>query len=162
MRDIVLDELQFSCAVVLSREEVVPRFRVVTPDGEWTLFVPLPDDLDERVQRLRLVHGFMAWKSATAFVLSTELRELDCVLSADLALTSVMVAAKFRGSDKEEESERGPLAARDAALWSGGNYCNRSVSRICSKVVGDANVESLPSAKYWRLTMSVRAAFSGR
>lgn len=33
MREAVLDELRFSCAVVLAREEVVPRFRVLTPDG---------------------------------------------------------------------------------------------------------------------------------
>lgn len=42
---------------------------MLTPEGEWTLFVPLPDDMGERMRRLRLVHGFMAWKSATAFVL---------------------------------------------------------------------------------------------
>ena len=34
--------------VVLGGEEVVPRFRVICPDGEWTVFVPLPDDIGER------------------------------------------------------------------------------------------------------------------
>lgn len=94
MREYVLEELRFSCAVVLSREEVVPRFLVVTPDGNWTVFVPLPDALGERLRRLRLVHGFMAWKFATAFVLSTELREPDCVLSAAVARNGVLVAAR--------------------------------------------------------------------
>lgn len=94
MREAVLDELRFSCAVVLAREEVVPRFRVVTPEGDWTVFVPLPDDKGERMRRLRLVHGFMAWKSAVAFVLSTELREPDCVLSAGVARDRVLTAAR--------------------------------------------------------------------
>jgi len=94
MRDVVLGELRMSCAVVLAREEVVPRFRVLTPEGEWSVFVPLPDDLGERMRRLRLVHGFLAWKSATAFVLSTELREPDCVLSAGVARSGVLTAAR--------------------------------------------------------------------
>lgn len=94
MREMVLDELRFSCAVVLSREEVLPRFRVLSPEGEWTLFVPLPDALGERMRRLRLVHGLMAWKSATAFVLSTELREPDCVVSMGVARDGVLTAAR--------------------------------------------------------------------
>ena len=42
MKQKVLEELRLSCAIVLSREEVVPRFRLVCPEGDWTVFVPLP------------------------------------------------------------------------------------------------------------------------
>ncbi|MCZ7594274.1 MAG: hypothetical protein M5U16_04660 [Hyphomicrobium sp.] len=56
----ILDELQLSTAIVLAREEVVPRFRVLCPEGDWTLFVPLPDDIGERQRRMQLVYGFMA------------------------------------------------------------------------------------------------------
>ena len=48
MKQKILDELQLSVAIVLSREEVVPRFRVMTPEGDWTVFVQLPDDVRER------------------------------------------------------------------------------------------------------------------
>ena len=65
-----------------------------TPEGDWTLFVPLPDDVAERERRMRLLYGFMAWKSATAFVLSTELKLPDVVLAA--AVTRVDVACACR------------------------------------------------------------------
>ena len=51
LRKVLLNELQFSVAIVLSREEVVSRFRVLTPDGDWTIFVPLPGDVGERQHR---------------------------------------------------------------------------------------------------------------
>ena len=92
MRDVALEELRFSCAIVLSREEVVPRFRVMTPEGDWTMFVPLPDDVRERERRMRLVSGFMAWKSATSFILSSELTEPDGVLSAFVGRDEVTCA----------------------------------------------------------------------
>lgn len=94
MRNHLLDELRFSAGIVLSREEVVPRFRVITPEGDWTLFVPLPDDIGERQRRMQLVYGFMAWKSATAFIMSTELVHPDCVLSAGIGRGEVVVAAR--------------------------------------------------------------------
>jgi len=90
----VLEELQFSVAIVLSREEVVPRVRVVCPDGDWIVMVPLPDDIGERQRRMQLLYGFMAWKSATAFVMSSELQEPDCVISAAVGRDGVLVAAR--------------------------------------------------------------------
>ncbi|KAB2938004.1 MAG: hypothetical protein K8F92_15580 [Hyphomicrobium sp.] len=78
MKDKVIDELQFSVGIVLAREQVVPRLRVLTPEGDWTVFVPLPDDIGERQRRMQLMYGFMAWKSATAFVMSSEFRSPKC------------------------------------------------------------------------------------
>lgn len=94
MKDKLLDELQLSVAIVLGREEVVPRFRVVCPEGDWTVFVPLPDDIGERQRCMQLLYGFMAWKSATAFMMSTELIKPDCVLSAGIGRSDVLIAAR--------------------------------------------------------------------
>jgi hypothetical protein len=94
MKDRILKELQFSVAIVLAREEVVPRFRVICPDGEWTIFVPLPDDIGERQRRMQLVYGFMAWKSAIAFVMSSELKEPDCVIAGAVSRDRVLLAAR--------------------------------------------------------------------
>lgn len=94
MRDVLLEELQFSVAVVLSREEVVPRFRVFGDDGEWVIFVPLPDELSERERRMRLVAGFMAWKSATRFVVSGELIEPDLVYACGIARDGAVMAGR--------------------------------------------------------------------
>src|SRR3989344_2387370 len=94
MKEKILEELQLSVAVVLSREEVVPRFRVVCHDGDWTIFVPLPDDIGERQRRMQLVYGFMAWKSAIAFVLSSELIVPDVVTSAGVSRGEVLSACR--------------------------------------------------------------------
>jgi len=94
MKDKLLEELQFSVGIVLGREEVVPRFRVVCHDGDWTIFVPLPDDMGERQRRMQLVYGFMAWKSAVAFVLSSELVDPDVVSSAGVSHAGVWCACQ--------------------------------------------------------------------
>jgi len=94
LRKVLLNELQFSVGIVLSRQEVVPRFRVVCPAGDWTVFVPLPDDIGERQRRMQLLYGFMAWKSASAFVMSSELVEPDCVISAAVDRNDVMIACR--------------------------------------------------------------------
>ena len=94
MKNKVLEELRFSTGIVLAREEVVPRFRVICPDGDWTIFVPLPDDIGERQRRMQLLFGFMAWKSATAFVMSSELHVPDVVISAGVDRDNVWSAAR--------------------------------------------------------------------
>lgn len=96
MHALVEDELRFSASIVLSREEVVPRFRIEVPgEAGYQLFVPLSDDTGERQWRLGLVSGFMAWKAASAFVMSTELVEPDAVLS--VAVSRDLVCAALRG-----------------------------------------------------------------
>lgn len=94
MKNKVIEELRFSVAIVRSREEVVPRFRVVCPEGDWTVFVPLPDDIGERQRPMQLLYGFMAWKSAMAFVMSSELATPDAVISAGVNYTEVCCACR--------------------------------------------------------------------
>jgi hypothetical protein len=94
MHEKILEELQFSVGVVLACQEVVPRFRILCHDGDWTVFVPLPDDLGERQRRMQLVYGFMVWMSAHAFVMSSELIEPDIVITAAISHTEVLCACR--------------------------------------------------------------------
>lgn len=95
MRSVVLEELQFSAAVVLSREEVVPRFRIMVPGVEdYVVFVPLPDDLAQRQWRMQLVSAFMAWKGATGFVQSSELVTPDAIVSVGVNRAGVVAALR--------------------------------------------------------------------
>jgi hypothetical protein len=95
MRARVLEELQFSVAVVLSREEVVPRFRIVVPGvPDYTVFVPLPDDAGQRQWRMQLVSAFMAWKGASGFVMSTELIAPDAVVSVGVERSGMLAALR--------------------------------------------------------------------
>ena len=51
-RAMVLEELAFSQRVMREGHEVVPRFRVLAPDGEHAIMVQFPDDLEARMERL--------------------------------------------------------------------------------------------------------------
>jgi hypothetical protein len=94
MKAKILEELRLSTGIVLGREEVVPRFRVICPEGDWTVYVPLPPAIGERQRRMQLLYGFMAWKSAVAFVMSSELVAPGCVIAAGVGREDVLVAAR--------------------------------------------------------------------
>lgn len=93
MRASIEKELAFSCGVIGDGHEVVPRFFITTPDGDYTIFCPLPDAYEVRIARLGLVSRFMAYRMATRFVFSGELLEPDAVsaigVSRRLAIAGV-------------------------------------------------------------------------
>ncbi|HRE22323.1 MAG TPA: hypothetical protein PKW21_15010 [Rhabdaerophilum sp.] len=96
MKALIEDELRFSAAVILSREEVVPRFRIEVPGEKgFMLFVPLPDDLAERRWRMSLVSAFMVWKGADAFVMSSELQTPDAAASVGVSRAGVLGALRM-------------------------------------------------------------------
>ncbi len=68
---LLADEFQMSARVRAQGEEV-PRFRIFTPDGDYLILVQMLDDPADRERRLHLVAGFMAWKMASAFIVSGE------------------------------------------------------------------------------------------
>lgn len=82
MRDAIEKELAFSADMIAAGHEVVPRFRIEVPGSDgYMLFVPLPEEAAERAWRLSLVSGFMAWKGAGAFVMSSEVTEPDAAVA---------------------------------------------------------------------------------
>ena len=96
MRLLVETELSFSVGVILSREEVVPRFRIEVAGGDpYMLFVPLPDDIEQRQWRMSLVSAFMAWKGAHAFVMSSELKEPDAAVSVAVSRSGVLAGLRM-------------------------------------------------------------------
>jgi hypothetical protein len=74
-------EMHLSERIVRDGHGMVPRFRVITPEGDFVILIPLPDEPIERERRMRLVAAFMALKLARAFVLSSELRTFDALCS---------------------------------------------------------------------------------
>ena len=81
MRSTLLEELAISEDIVRKGVEVVPRFRVTTPDGDYRILMPLSDDMAKRERGMRLMGAFMAWKQASAFVLASELKEPDAIVA---------------------------------------------------------------------------------
>lgn len=94
MKDKLLEELRFSASIVLAGEEVTPRFLVVCPDGDWTVVVPLPEDIGVRQARMQLLYGFMAWKSATAFIMSSQLSIPSVIASIGVDRDAVRCAVR--------------------------------------------------------------------
>ena len=72
MRTLLLEELARSEKIVRDGVEVVPRFRIVTPEGEFVVMIQMKDDLADRQERLDLMAAFMAWKYASGFIFSVE------------------------------------------------------------------------------------------
>lgn len=96
MRELVEDELRFSASIILSREEVVPRFRIeVAGEQAYRLLVPMPDDLKQREWRMAMVSAFMAWKGAHAFVQSTELITPDAAASVAVSRSGVVAGLRM-------------------------------------------------------------------
>ena len=85
MRTLIETELARSREIIATGNELVPRFRIATADGDALIFVQLPDDLDERTRRMQLVSSFMAVHMATSFVMASETVDPDA--SSAVAVT---------------------------------------------------------------------------
>jgi hypothetical protein len=73
LRDLMLEDLERGLAVFRAGHEIVPSWRILSPEGDFVIVTPFdPDKPDQREQMLALVPRLMAWKLATAFVLTTE------------------------------------------------------------------------------------------
>lgn len=121
MRATMIEELALSEKIVRDGHEVVPRFRVITPEGQWIVFVPLPDDLEERYRRMQLVGAFMAWKMATGFVLCNELLEPDAICVAYVSRSERVLALR--------KISREPLSFGEP-LWFDGSAIGEEVLQL--------------------------------
>src|ERR1700761_4891430 len=73
LRDLMLADLERGLDLVRDGHEVVPTWRILSPEGDFVIITPFDTDTPEqRARMFELVPRFMAWKLATAFVLTTE------------------------------------------------------------------------------------------
>lgn len=92
LRAKMLEEFVFSQRIVRSGTEVVPRFRILAPDGEHVALVQLKDDIADRLERLDVMRAFMVHKAATGLLLSSELITPEAILVAAVTRTAVIGA----------------------------------------------------------------------
>jgi hypothetical protein len=86
-KELVEADLRRAARLVIAvQDEIDPQFRIATPEGDYWLAVTLPTEEYERKSMLRRVSTFMAWKRASAFILSCQLTEPDCVYSVGIGL----------------------------------------------------------------------------
>ena len=71
--DIMLDQLAGARRIVEDGAEVVPAWRITTPEGSFLILTRFDTDKPEQRERaLFLISRFMAWRMATSFVLTAE------------------------------------------------------------------------------------------
>jgi hypothetical protein len=70
---IMLDQLAVARRIIEDGQEVVPAWRVETPEGAFLILARLDANKpDQREHTMVLISRFMAWKMATSFVLTAE------------------------------------------------------------------------------------------
>jgi hypothetical protein len=70
---LMLDQLAVARRIVEDGQEVVPAWRIETPEGAFLILTPFDAAKPEiRNQRISLISRFMAWKLATSFVFTAE------------------------------------------------------------------------------------------
>jgi hypothetical protein len=69
----MLTDLECGLATVRDGRDVVPGWRILTPEGTYRILARFdPDKPQQRNRVLSLIPRFMAWKLAMAFVLTAE------------------------------------------------------------------------------------------
>jgi hypothetical protein len=96
-------EMALSESIVAKGVDVVPRFRIVTPEGEYQVLVQMRDDPLDRLARLKLVAAFMAWKFASGFVVSGEHTEPAGIFS--FAVSASSVEGVFRSIERDADGK---------------------------------------------------------
>src|SRR5688572_21824601 len=70
---LMLEQLAVARRIVENGEEVVPAWRIETPEGVFLILTPFDAARPEqREKALFLISRFMAWKMATSFVFTAE------------------------------------------------------------------------------------------
>jgi hypothetical protein len=69
----MLDQLAVARRIVEDGKEVVPAWRITTPEGTFLILTQFDTNKPEQRERaIRLISRFMAWKMATSFVVTAE------------------------------------------------------------------------------------------
>ena len=116
LADIMLDQLAVARRIVEDGDEVVPAWRITTPDGTFLVLTKFDEDNPEQRERaLRLISRFMVWKMATSFVLSAE-TWLGPVAAHD-ALLVVGVSSREHLAAMQRIHQTGSVPRFDGLEW---------------------------------------------
>jgi hypothetical protein len=70
---LMLDQLATARSILESGDELVPAWRIATPEATYLIFTRFDHDKPEQRERtLALMGRFMIWKMALSYVLTTE------------------------------------------------------------------------------------------
>lgn len=94
MLKLISEELGVSQRIVIAGSEVMPRFRVMTSEGDYLIFTQRHEEAANRDRRISLIAQFMEWKQANGFVLSAASKDPEAI--STLAVTRSGCAGALR------------------------------------------------------------------
>ncbi len=103
------EELDVSEGIVRDGYGVIPRLRILAPREQFVILLRLPEAAAEQRRLTQMVEHFMAWKLATAFILSGERRDPHAI--ASLAVGRDQHQGIMRRLDRGPPLHFGPVAA---------------------------------------------------
>ena len=109
---LMIEQIGAARTIVEDSAEVIPAWRINTPEGSYLVFTRFDHDKPERRERvLLLISRFMTWKMATSFVLTAETRLGDEITrSGDEALLALGVSHHERLGLLERITGRDPVS----------------------------------------------------
>ena len=115
---IMLEQLAGARRVIEDGHEMVPAWRIATPEGTFLIFTRFDTDKDEQQGRAQfLISRFMVWKMATSFVLTAETwLGAEKTRSGDEALLAIGVSRHERLAVLQR-IQRGDAVAFSEPMW---------------------------------------------
>jgi hypothetical protein len=115
---IMLDQLAVARRVIADGHEMIPAWRIGTPEGAFLILGRFdPDKPGQRERSMYLLARFMVWKMATSFVLTAETwLGAEATRSGDEALLSVGVSRLERLAVLQR-IQRGDAVGFSKPMW---------------------------------------------
>ena len=114
---IMLDQLSIARQVVEGGQEVLPRWRITSSEGNFLIVTQFDRDVPEQRQRaLSLVRRFMVWKLATSYVLTAQTWQGPAGRRSDEALLVVGVS-RHEQLAVIQRIQRGEVVGFDDPAW---------------------------------------------
>ena len=110
--DIMVEQLSIArCILEGPDEQLVPSWRISTPEGNFSIYTPFDeDDAEQRERALLLISRFMLWKMATSYVLTAETwLGAEETREGDEAILVIGVSRQERLGLLQRIEERDPL-----------------------------------------------------
>src|SRR5437868_2919497 len=142
--DIMLDQLAIARRIVEDGQEVVPAWRITTPEGAYLVLTPFQVDKPEQRDRaLLLISRFMAWKLATSFVLTAETWPgPEPTRSGEEALLVVGVSRHERRATLQKIQRKGPVSF-GALEWLEPEQVDETYFRLLPAGSGEISIEEI-------------------
>jgi hypothetical protein len=109
-REAVEADLRRAARILIQvQAKLDPQFRIATPEGDYWLAAPFPNDQRRRTAMLDRIRRFLAWKHAFAFTLASELVAPDALWCVGITFREHLVSLITREPRPWTRDSFGPV-----------------------------------------------------